>query len=94
MRVAGHVRAGRICRNHRFDLPMQTGTAKADATRKGLIYRTRVELDARQFVADGKALTLTPGMQVTTEINLGTRSVMEYLLSPVQEAFQEAWRER
>ena len=54
MRVAGHVRAGRICRNHRFDLPMQTGTAKADATRKGLIYRTRVELDARQFVADGK----------------------------------------
>lgn len=72
----------------------QTDTAKGDATRKGLIYRTLVELDAQQLIADGKALALTPGMQVTAEINLGTRSVMEYLLSPVQKAFHEAGRER
>lgn len=72
----------------------QTDTAKGDATRKGLIYRTLVELDAQQLIADGKALALTPGMQVTAEINLGTRSVMEYLLSPVQKAFREAGRER
>jgi multidrug efflux pump subunit AcrA (membrane-fusion protein) len=27
---------------------------------------------------------LAPGMQVSVEIQLGTRSVLEYLLSPVQ----------
>ena len=29
-------------------------------------------------------LRLVPGMQVNAEIHLGTRSVLEYLLSPVQ----------
>ncbi len=38
--------------------------------------------------------TLSPGMAVTVEIKLGTRSVMEYLLSPVKGAFHEAGRER
>ena len=37
---------------------------------------------------------LNPGMAVTAEIKLGTRSVMEYLLSPVKGAFHEAGRER
>ena len=37
---------------------------------------------------------LNPGMAVTAEIKLGTRSVMEYLLSPVRGAFHEAGRER
>lgn len=72
----------------------QNDATKGDATRKGLIYRTLVELDTQQLVADGRPLALTPGMQVTAEINLGTRSVMEYLLSPVQKAFHEAGRER
>ncbi|MDW8467869.1 MAG: hypothetical protein RML56_01485 [Burkholderiales bacterium] len=33
-------------------------------------------------------------MQVAAEIRLGTRTVLEYLLSPVQRAFHEAARER
>jgi HlyD family secretion protein len=33
-------------------------------------------------------------MQVTAEINLGERSVLEYLLAPVQKAWLEAARER
>jgi hemolysin D len=33
-------------------------------------------------------------MQVSAEIHLGARTVLEYLLSPVQKAFQEAGRER
>ncbi len=72
----------------------QNDGTNGEATRKGLIYRTLVELDTQKLVADGKPLTLTPGMQVTAEINLGTRTVMEYLLSPVQKAFHEAGRER
>ena len=35
-----------------------------------------------------------PIMQVAAEINLGTRSVLEYMLSPVQKAWHEAGRER
>ena len=35
-----------------------------------------------------------PGMQVNAEIHLGTRSVIEYLLSPVQKVAHEAGRER
>jgi HlyD family secretion protein len=74
--------------------PGQSDATQSETTRKGLIYRTLVELDTQKLVADGRPLTLTPGMQVTAEINLGTRSVMEYLLSPVQKAFHEAGRER
>ena len=33
-------------------------------------------------------------MQASAEILLGRRSVMEYLLSPVQKAWHEAARER
>jgi len=33
-------------------------------------------------------------MQVSAEIHLGTRSILDYLLSPVQKAFHEAGRER
>ena len=34
------------------------------------------------------------GMLVSAEIHLGTRSVLEYLLSPVQKVTHEAGRER
>ena len=37
---------------------------------------------------------LVPGMQVSAEIRLGSRTVLEYLLSPVQKAALEAGRER
>jgi HlyD family secretion protein len=43
---------------------------------------------------DGQRHTLASGMQVAAEIHLGTRSVLEYLLSPVTKAFQESARER
>lgn len=33
-------------------------------------------------------------MQVSTEINLGSRTVLECLLSPVQKTLHEAGRER
>ena len=39
-------------------------------------------------------VTLIPGMLVNAEIHLGTRSVLEYLLSPVQKVAHEAGRER
>lgn len=59
-----------------------------------LAYRTLVSLDTQRLLADGVAYPLTAGMQASAEIRLGERSVLEYLLSPVQKAFHEAGRER
>jgi HlyD family secretion protein len=44
--------------------------------------------------AGGTKHRLFPGMQVSAEIHLGTRTVLGYLLSPVQKAWHEAGRER
>ncbi|MFY9315041.1 MAG: HlyD family type I secretion periplasmic adaptor subunit [Burkholderiales bacterium] len=59
-----------------------------------LAYRTLVDLKSQTLDADGAKYRLQPGMQVFAEIHLGTRTVLEYLLSPIQKAFQEAARER
>jgi hemolysin D len=53
-----------------------------------------VELSSQQLVADGERYSLQPGMQVMGEIHLGTRTILAYVLSPVQKAFHEAARER
>jgi hemolysin D len=59
-------------------------------------YRAIVKLDgtALESARTGERLPLTPGMLVTAEIHQGRRSVMDYLLSPVQKTAQEAARER
>lgn len=61
-----------------------------------LTYRALVRLDSRNLkaVATGETLQLSPGMLVIAEIHQGQRTVMEYLLSPVQKVAQEAARER
>jgi len=59
-----------------------------------LSFRAIVELDAQELAADGQRYPLQAGMQVASEIHLGTRTVLEYLLSPVQKAFHDAARER
>ena len=57
-------------------------------------YRALVELVNQSIERDGYVHSLTPGMQVSAEINLGDRTVLEYILSPVRKAFHEAGRER
>lgn len=57
-------------------------------------YRALIDLKQQHLIADGVRHSLAPGMQVTAEIHLGTRTILEYLLSPVMGAFQEAGRER
>jgi HlyD family secretion protein len=59
-----------------------------------LAYRTLVELKSQDLVVDGNKYRLAAGMQVSSEINLGTRTILEYVLSPVQKAWHEAGRER
>jgi HlyD family secretion protein len=59
-----------------------------------LTYRALVDLRSQELESDGSRHSLAPGMQASAEINLGTRTVLEYLLSPVREAWHEAARER
>ncbi|MGH8623036.1 MAG: HlyD family efflux transporter periplasmic adaptor subunit, partial [Burkholderiales bacterium] len=57
-------------------------------------YRALISLGSGHLKSQGRQLRLVPGMQVSAEIHLGTRSVLEYLLSPVQKVAHEAGRER
>ena len=57
-------------------------------------YRALINLKAQNLNVDGKRFNLAPGMQVTAEVKLGTRTILEYMLSPVKKAFHEAGRER
>lgn len=57
-------------------------------------YKTHIRLRAQDLHWNGETLQLLPGMQVVAEIKLGDRTVLEYLLSPVQKAVHEAGRER
>lgn len=59
-----------------------------------LRYRALVNLKSQQLERDGFLHALSPGMLVNAEIRLGSRTVLEYVLSPVQQAFHEAGRER
>ena len=59
-----------------------------------LNYRAIVALESQSVAAEGAPHRLAPGIQVSAEINLGNRSVLEYLLSPVQKTLHEAGRER
>jgi HlyD family secretion protein len=58
-------------------------------------YKALVRLSSQTLDAHGyQALKLSPGMIVQAEISQGRRTVLEYLLSPVQKVAQEAGRER
>ena len=73
----------------------RTGSAdQANSQQLPSTYKAIVTLDKQNLETGGKRFEITPGMQVVAEINQGTRTVMEYLLSPVQGVFQEAARER
>jgi HlyD family secretion protein len=65
------------------------------AVSQALTYKALVSLHTQTLHSpSGEQLKLTPGMQLVAEINQGRRTVMEYLLSPVQKVANEAGRER
>jgi hemolysin D len=59
-----------------------------------LAYRALVRLEADHLASAGRHLRLLPGMAVSAEVHIGTRTVLEYVLSPIQSAAFEAARER
>lgn len=58
-------------------------------------YKAVIELAEQGLrLPSGRYLDIAPGMVLTAEIHQGRRTVMEYLLSPVQRVAMEAGRER
>jgi HlyD family secretion protein len=70
------------------------GLAGRDRPTGALAFRALIDLERQILESDGRRYPLLSGMQVTAEVNLGTRTVMEYVVSPVVKAFHEAGRER
>jgi len=59
-----------------------------------LFYRARVLLPAQTLTFEGKTLDIKPGMQATADLHVGTRSLFEYLTSPLRKIALEAAREK
>lgn len=73
----------------------ESAPASQNSTAGLAVYKARIKLDAQTLKdSSGNALQLAPGMQTVAEINQGKRTVLEYLLSPVQKVAAEAGRER
>lgn len=73
----------------------QNGGAEArPGTTPPSTFKALVALKTASLEVDGVRFPLSAGMQANAEILLGTRTVLEYLLSPMQKAWHEAARER
>jgi hemolysin D len=57
-------------------------------------YSARLKLSRFSVKVDGTVRPLTPGMAVVAEIRIGRRSIIDYLLSPMQRVTSEAGHER
>lgn len=61
----------------------------------GLVFNATISIDKKNLISpDGKQIELNSGMAITAEIKTGMRSVMSYLLSPLEESISEGLRER
>jgi hemolysin D len=70
------------------------GSDAVEDEKLGLVYTVRVKL-ARSTMARGDStVALTPGMAATADIKTGRRSILSYLVSPIDEARLSAGRER
>jgi hemolysin D len=59
-----------------------------------LVFPVRVELASNVINVGTSRIPLSPGMAVSVDINTGTRSVLQYIFSPLVEVGSSAMRER
>lgn len=60
----------------------------------GLIYRAMFRLKSDKLLVENKWIRLSSGMNVTAEVKIGKRRLIEYFLSPLLRYKQESVRER
>lgn len=75
-------------------IPGTSAAAASGAQADSSSYRAIIRLASQQLRVNNLQLPLAAGMQLTAEIVEDQRTVMEYLLSPVQRVVSEAGRER
>ena len=57
-------------------------------------FPAHIKLVKNTINVDGKSMPVTPGLNVTAEIKTGRRTVLDYLLSPIQKTLDESVGER
>ena len=75
----------------------QVQMVTADAVqddKRGAVFPARLQLLGHTLQIDGRPIRLAAGMNLSAEIRTGRRLVIDYLLSPVQQARAESLRER
>jgi hemolysin D len=60
----------------------------------GLVYVVTVALDRDYVEVGGRDQPLSPGLVATVDVKTGSRSIISYLISPLQTAISQAARER
>lgn len=78
-------------------VPGHVRTISRDAVQDkelGLVYVATIAIDRAYVAADGRRHELSPGLTATVDIRTGTRSIISYLLSPLQTTVSQAGRER
>ena len=59
----------------------------------GIFHRCQVTLTNPQLTELPEGARLIPGMAVTAEVKVGSRSVISYFIYPIQRGFRESIRE-
>ncbi len=80
-----------------IDLSQQSGPQRDEKGRPvqpGLVYAARIRLLQTNIRVRGRNQELGPGLSVQAEIKTGERRIIQYLLSPITQALDEAGRER
>ena len=72
----------------------QPGGGSSEPSGQALVYSARVSLDKTKMRVDDNIVDLTPGMAVTVEISIGSRTVLSYLLSPLVKYAHDSLREK
>jgi hemolysin D len=68
--------------------------ANGKAAAPALVYSARIRLERSTIEAGGRTQPIGPGLAVQAEIKTGERRIIQYLLSPISAAMDEAGRER
>ena len=89
--LVGHLRHVSADASERGAAPAMGGAMDPAIGRTG--FRALVAIGSGWIERDGQRFPLSAGMEVSAEIRLGTRTVMEYLLSPLAAVAGEAGRE-
>ncbi|GAA6120593.1 HlyD family type I secretion periplasmic adaptor subunit [Acidovorax sp. FG27] len=62
--------------------------------KRGATFPAIIAINQNFIYVDGEKIRLMPGMNLTAEVIIGRRRMIEYLLSPIQKASNESLRER